>query len=133
MGIDELYKEAATMSRWQKHRFFVLIIGVIAVSMLLVSVAMSLYNSSGAAQIDLSRPGYQDVRKQASQGVALQVYPSTGALDKKALDDFDKLYRDQAAKATSTVNFDETALSEQSLQLLSAPDSAAGQTPTPAQ
>ncbi len=132
MGIDELYREAASMSRWQKHRFFVLIVGVIAVSMLLVGVALSLYNSSGTAQIDLSRPGYQDVRKQAAQGVAVQGYPSTGALDKKALDQFDAMYRDQAAKATSTASFDEAALSEGSLQLLGT-DHPGAPAPTPAQ
>jgi hypothetical protein len=67
MGIDELRQDAIAMTRWEQHKFFVLIAGVILLSTFLVSVALSLYNSSGAAQLDLSRPGFQEVRKQATR------------------------------------------------------------------
>ena len=49
MGIDELRHEAIAMTKWQQHKFFVLVAGVILLSAFLVSVALSLYNSSGAA------------------------------------------------------------------------------------
>ncbi len=125
MGIDELRQDAIAMTKWEQHKFFVLIAGVILLSTFLVSVALSLYNSSGAAQLDLSRPGFQDVRKQASRDTPTKAFPSTGVLDKAALDSFSKLYSEQSAKVTETEGFDEAALSEESLQLLST-DSTGG-------
>ena len=118
MGIDELRQEAIAMTKWQQHKFFVLVAGVILLSTFLVSVSLSLYNSSGAAQLDLSRPGYQEVRKQATPDNTTKTFPSTGALDKKALDSFTTLYSEQSAKVTSAQGFDAAALSEESLRLL---------------
>lgn len=122
MGIDELRQEAIAMTKWEQHKFFVLIAGVILLSTFLVSVALSLYNSSGAAQLDLSRPGYQEVRKQASRDTTTKTFPATGALNKAALDSFSKLYDEQTAKVVSTDAFDAAALSEESLQLLGSND-----------
>ena len=124
MGIDELRQDAIAMTRWEQHKFFVLIAGVILLSTFLVSVALSLYNSSGAAQLDLSRPGFQEVRKQASRDTTTKTFPSTGTLDKAALDNFSKLYSEQAAKVSQTQGFDAAALSEESLQLLNADTTA---------
>lgn len=118
MSIDELRRDTAAMTAWEKHRFFLLIAGVIAIAMFLVSVALSLYNSSGAAQLDLSRPGYQAVRNQAKRDTSTASFSSTGELDKAALDQFSKLYGEQSGKVTSVDSFDEAALSQDSLQLL---------------
>ena len=118
MSIDELRRDTAAMTAWERHRFFLLIAGVIALAMFLVSVALSLYNSSGAAQLDLSRPGYQAVRNQAKRDTSTASFSSTGELDKAALDQFSKLYGEQSGKVTSVDSFDEAALSQDSLQLL---------------
>ena len=118
MSIDELRRDTAAMTAWERHRFFLLIAGVIAIAMFLVSVALSLYNSSGAAQLDLSRPGYQAVRNQAKRDTSTASFSSTGELDKAALDQFSKLYGEQSGKVTSVDSFDEAALSQDSLQLL---------------
>ena len=122
MGIDELRHEAIAMTKWQQHKFFVLVAGVILLSAFLVSVALSLYNSSGAAQLDLSRPGYQEVRQQATRDKTTKTFASTGVLDKTALDDFSKLYGEQSAKVTEADGFDAAALSEESLQLFGTTD-----------
>lgn len=50
-----------------KYRFLLLIIMSIAISGGLVAVSMAMYNVSGAAQLDLSRPGYNDVRDQVDK------------------------------------------------------------------
>ncbi len=119
IGIDELRRDAAIMTRWEQHRFLALIAGVILIALFLVSVALSLYNSSGAAQLDLSRPGYQDVRNQAKRDTTSKSFPASGVLDKEALDLFSKLYGEQSAKVISSDSFDASAISEESLQLLS--------------
>lgn len=118
MSIDELRHDAAVMTRWEQHRFLALIAGVILIALFLVSVALSLYNSSGAAQLDLSRPGYQDVRDLAKRDTTSKSFPSSGVLDKEALDLFSKLYGEQSAKVISADSFDASAISEESLQLL---------------
>jgi hypothetical protein len=82
-------------------------------------VALSLYNSSGAAQLDLSRPGYKDVRDLAKRDTTSKSFPTNGVLDKEALDLFSKLYGEQSAKVVSADSFDASAISEESLQLLS--------------
>ena len=127
MGIDELRQDAIAMTRWEQHKFFVLIAGVILLSTFLVSAALSLYNSSGAAQLDLSRPGFQEVRKQATRDTTTKTFPATGALDKAALDSFSRLYGEQTAKVSQTQGFDAAALSEESLQLLNADTTANAQ------
>lgn len=125
MKVDDLRNDAADMTHWERHKFLVLVASVILVSFFLVSVALSLYNSSGAAQLDLSRPGYQDVRDQARRDTATKSFPATGDLDKESLDEFSKLYNDRAAKVTSVDSFDATALSPDSLQLITPSDAAA--------
>lgn len=118
MSIDDLRHDTALMTKWEQHRFLMLVAVVIAISMFLVSVALSLYNSSGAAQLDLSRPGYQAVRNQAKRDTVTTSFPSSGALDKEALDQFSKLYAEQSGKVVSVDSYDAAALGEDSLQLL---------------
>ena len=121
MSIDELRSEAVAMTHWERHRFFALVAGVIMVALFLVSVAMSLYSNSGAAQLDLSRPGYKDIRAQAKRETTTAVFPSTGVLDKDAFNEFSKLYKDRASKVSSVDSFEDKALSEDSLQLMADP------------
>lgn len=118
MSIDELRTDAIAMTNWERHRFFVLIAGVIFVALFLVSVALNLYNNSGAAQLDFSRPGYQDIRNQAKRDTTSTAFPASGTLDKAAFDQFKKMYSERTAKVTSVDSFDAKALSENSLQLL---------------
>lgn len=124
MTIDELKQDAKRMTHWQQHKFFVLISGVVIVSLFLVSVALSLYNNSGAAQLDLSRPGYQDIRDQAKRDKTAQDFPATGPLDKEALDTFASIYESRVKKITSVDSFGTEALSNESLRLFAEDPSA---------
>lgn len=123
--MEELRDDAAKMTHWQRHRFFALIVGVILVSFLLVLIALSLYNSSGAAQVDLSRPGYQSIQKEASRGAIEDSFPSSGKLDKKAFDDFNASYSKYAKRVVGIDSFDPKALDISNLQLLDSPESPA--------
>lgn len=119
MTADELKAEAQALPLWQRHRFFFLVLTVIVISLFLVSVAMSLYNNSGAAQLDLSRPGYKDVRAQATNTKEGDNFSSSGDLDEKALKQFLEMYDRRANKVLGTGSFDPSVLSNESLQLLS--------------
>ncbi len=72
-----------------------MIAGSITMALLLVTLSIALYNSSGAAQLDLSRPGYQEVRGRAQQPNKLDEFSATGELNSSTLKQFDELYRKQ--------------------------------------
>ena len=128
MSEEELTSEIHTLNKWQQHRFMLLVGGTILIALFLVGVALGLYASSGAAQLDLSRPGYASVRKQASYSDAFDNFPATGAIDKNTLDQFRKLYDKQAQKTTSVDSFGDAAVSDQTLSLdAPADEQAAGQ------
>lgn len=112
---------ANTYKTWSQHQFLVMIIGVIVIAGIFVAIAMDIYNTSGAAQVDLSRPGFKEVRKQASHDTTPVVYPSDGAITKQSLNDFKKLYQDHQKKITDD-SFNPSVLSDESLQLFSNTD-----------
>lgn len=115
--------EQTPLTFWQKHRFLMLIILVIMVSLFLVATAMSLYNSSGAAQVDLSRPDYETIRKEANadrdrdRESGSESFSATGDLTDAAFKKFNELYDARLKKVVGVDSFDEAALSEESLQL----------------
>ena len=105
------------IDRWARHRFMALVGITILVSLFLVSVALALYASSGAAQLDLSRPGYQSVREQAGRSTSFDGFPASGQLNKQTVEQFRKLYDQQAEKATNVDSFSGSAMSEQTLSI----------------
>jgi hypothetical protein len=113
-----------TLDRWARHRFMALVAITILISLFLVSVALALYASSGAAQLDLSRPGYQSVRDQAGRTTSFDSFPANGTLNKEAVDKFRKLYDQQAERATNVDSFGGAAMSEQTLSIDPPADSA---------
>ena len=120
ISLEELRNDSEQMTVWQRHRFFVLIAGVIVISFAMVCIALNLYNSSGAAQVDLSRPDYQSIQKEATRSSVEDSFPSTGKLDSSALDDFDKLYGEHTKQVVGVDSFDPQALDITNLQLLDA-------------
>ena len=105
MNEADLVAEAAELSNWQQHRFMVLVAATIAVSLALVTVSLWLYNNSGAAQLDLSRPGYQSVREQVAKTNDFTGFSSSGAIDGEAIKEFRKLYDEQLKEATAIESF----------------------------
>lgn len=117
MTEEQLVHDAKTMTSWQRHRFLVLIGGTIVISLFLVGVALALYASSGAAQLDLSRPGYVSVRQQAVQSDSFAGFPSSGPVTKDTLDQFRTMYQKQATQATNVDSFGGDPLSDKSLSI----------------
>lgn len=117
IDITELNREAKRMSYWQARKFWVMVAGALVIALFLVMIAMNLYSSSGTAQIDLSRPGYEDVRDQVGKNFEMVSYPSTGELDKGAFDDFRKLYVPKMNKLREGKYYSSGALTDKSLNL----------------
>jgi len=106
-----------------KHSFLIFISISIFLSITLVSISLAMYNSSGAAQLDLSRPGYVNVRSQAiSNDNSLKPFPSSGNLSQEDIDYFQEVYSIQAEKVTSVQAFGGDPLEPISLGIEEAKD-----------
>lgn len=115
--IDNDQLEEKPLSKWQQHRFMAMIAVAIMIALFLVSVALALYASSGAAQLDLSRPGYVSVRDKADKNDDFDGFPATGTITNETMNQFRKLYEAQSQKATGLDSFGGNALSDQALSL----------------
>lgn len=100
------------------HRFLVLVIAAIIISLLLVAVSLELYNISGAAQLDLSRPGYRSISKDIiSDDNSFVVFPSSGAVTGSTIDDFEKLFNNKAKDVNTIDAYGGDPLSSDALQI----------------
>lgn len=88
-----------TMSFWDKHRFSLLLILTVLIALALTAVSMFAYNASGTAQLDLSRPGVKSVSNKVDKTDKVTEYSAFGAVNKDTIDEFTKLYDNQAANA----------------------------------
>lgn len=102
------------------HQFIVMIVGAILISLFLLYVALSLYQSSGTLQLDLSRPGYDSARKEATKDTEVfKGFSADGAINTKSLNEFDQLYKQKASEALieGVADFSGDALSDATLTL----------------
>jgi hypothetical protein len=90
---------------WAAHRFSLLLILTVIIALILTVVSMTLYSISGAAQLDLSRPGYQSVSNKVDKETKIDSYSATGAVNKGTIQEFMKLYDEQAKKAKAVDAF----------------------------
>ncbi|MGB4420480.1 MAG: hypothetical protein WBI29_01635 [Candidatus Saccharimonadales bacterium] len=119
---EDLPKEEELSFR-DRHSFLIFISISIFLSITLVSISLAMYNSSGAAQLDLSRPGYVNVRSQAiSNGNSLKSFSSSGNLSQEDIDYFQEVYAIQAEKVTSVQAFGGDPLEPISLGIEEAKD-----------
>lgn len=117
---SDLRHDAAKLSTWQQHKFVVLITGVLVVSCTLIAVAMRLYITSGASQVDISTPAFQSVREQAAEDAKRSTndaFPANGKLDEKSLKEFDKSYSKHVSQINPTNHYLPDAVSPDNLQL----------------
>lgn len=117
VNLEELALDAKKMPFWQAHRFWGMIIGALGIAFFLVLVAMNLYNSSGTAQLDLSRPEYENVRDQVGRDTDSVVYPASGELDNAALDEFRDIFDDKASKLRNGKYYSPDAMNDAALGL----------------
>jgi len=116
--IEAVEAAQPALSFWDQHRYLLLIAISIAIAMFLTGISMALYNSSGAAQLDLSRPGDSAVTSQAVKNDSnFANYANTGTLDKSSIDEFRNLYNAQATKAKAVDAFSSDSLDPAALEI----------------
>lgn len=104
------------LSFWDEHRFMILIIGTLVISIVLVCVSIAIYKLSGSAQLDLSRPGYQSVSDKVDRTDPVTDYSAFGPVNKSTVSDFTKLYDTQAKKAKAVDAFNGDPLNPEVLE-----------------
>ncbi len=72
------------------HRLVILVVIVITVALMMLAVSLKLYYTSGAAQIDLSRRGYESVREKAFRDEDVPALLSNGVIDREVLSRFQR-------------------------------------------
>lgn len=107
--------ESIEQSRWIHHRLALFVGGSIFIAFVLVMISMALYNSSGAAQLDISRPGYRSVQSKVDQTDNFESFPATGTVDKQTLEQFQKLYDKQTKQVDTSDAFSSSTLDDQVL------------------
>ena len=106
------------LSSSSKRRVLLMIFLSVVISFALVLTSLSIYKSSGAAQLDLSRPGYQSVRSQAvTNDSDFKNYSSSGSINQTTISEFMDLYAGQATKAKAVDAFGGDPLSPDALGL----------------
>jgi len=104
------------LSFWDRHRLSLLLIITVIVASTLTVVSVIIYNSSGAAQLDLSRPGYRSVSDQVEKNDEIDTYGASGRVNKETIEEFMKLYDAQAAKAKAVDAFNGDPLNPEVLE-----------------
>lgn len=100
----------------QKHKLSVLLILTVAIAIVLTVISVVIYNTSGAAQLDLSRPGYRAVSDKIDKKEKIDTYSETGPVTKDSIHEFIKLYDKQAEKAKAVDAFNGDPLNPELLE-----------------
>jgi len=117
MNESEPVVEPIAPKPWYRKELVLFIATSLVIALALVLVSMALYASSGAAQLDLSRPGYKSVQSELDQSDNFEGFPATGAVNKDTLDKFQQLYDKQTKLVTDTDVFSPSVLDDSALGL----------------
>lgn len=101
---------------WAHHRLILLLIATVMIALTLTVISVIAYTLSGAAQLDLSRPGYRSVSSQVETEDTIDTYSASGPVNKQAIEDFITLYDEQARKAKAVDAFNGDPLNPEVLE-----------------
>ena len=114
-------KEKTAEEKKTVNQFSIFIAGSLTIAMILSGFSLWLYNESGAAQLDLSRPSYQEAREEAKkeeeeENSTSKDFASDGKIDKNTIDEFSELYEERLNKIQADA-FKSSPLSDESLNI----------------
>jgi hypothetical protein len=104
------------MTFWDRHRLSLLLIITVLIALTMTVISMIAYSASGTAQLDLSRPGYLSVSDQVDKTDNITEYSAFGPVNKESIDEFTKLYDEQAGKAKAVDAFNGDPLNPEILE-----------------
>lgn len=93
------------VSFWDRHRLSLLLILTVAIAIVMTIISVAIYNSTGASQLDLSRPGYRSVSSEVEKADKIDTYSASGPVNKETINQFMSQYDEQAGKAKAVDAF----------------------------
>lgn len=101
---------------FKDRQILLLLIIVITLALIFTAISLRLYNATGSAQIDLSRPDYQGVGEIVQKDPTQYTeYPATGDINKQSLSQFKALFDDKITEMKKVDAFGGDALSPEGL------------------
>lgn len=111
--------------RSARFKLAITITVAIIIALVLTFISISLYIKSGVASLDLSRPGYEQVREQIRPSTGNKSFNPNGPVNKAAIDEFTKLYQAEVKELSGGNNFSDKSLSDKQLRFIpTAPEQA---------
>jgi len=101
---------------WARHRLSLLLVITVLIAITMTTISVVIYNVSGAAQLDLSRPGYLSVSDKVETVDEINTYSASGAVNKDTIQEFIKLYDAQTSKAKKVDAFNGDPLNPEVLE-----------------
>lgn len=80
-------------------------------------ISLEIYKHSDAIKLDMSRPGYEKVRKQVEKSSDDQPFDSGGPIDEKAIKDFEGRMTKYQKELNSLGNYDSSTIDDNNLGL----------------
>src|SRR5687767_13228274 len=96
----------------QRYRLIALITGAVLVSLLLTVFSVLIYVRDGTSRLDLSRPGYEQVRDQIRPDDTSPAFESSGELTKEVMEKFAKDLKDKIGEFNQLSSFDVAPLED---------------------
>jgi hypothetical protein len=104
-----------------RHRLVALICMVVVMTFLMTSISMTLYVTSGASSLDLSRPGYVQARSEVKDDTVSKSFPSVGPLNKEEYDKYKALFDEQQKTIKNLSSYEPGPIDDTSLRLTGQP------------
>lgn len=89
----------------------------VLISIVMTAVSVAVYQQSGVSQLDLSRPGFENARKQVETKKAPKTFSSSGPINTESIDEFLTLLRTQNKELKNTSDFGDQNLDDVTLDL----------------
>lgn len=105
-----------SLTFWRQHRLSLLLVLTVGIAVLMTCISVFIYSTSGAAQLDLSRPGYKSVSNKVEKDDTITGYSSSGPVNKDSIQEFMRLFNDQASKAKAVDAFNGDPLNPEVLE-----------------
>lgn len=109
-------KKTPPPSFFAQHRLAILLVATILIAVFFTTISVTLYTISGAAQLDLSRPGYQSVSSKVEKSDNTEAYSSSGSVNGETVKEFLKVYDKEVSKAKNVDAFNGDPLNPEVLE-----------------
>ena len=100
-----------------RYQFTVMITLVVLITALLTVVSIWVYTYSGAINIDLSRPGYEQNREETTVTETETQFQTNGPIDKNTVDDFNERLETLQKEINSMNKFPNNVMSDKALDI----------------